>query len=245
MPNEQELTLPHEAVDHLAEFQSLVASIPYERKGILFSEMFFFWLCARRAKPRRILESGRARGQSTLILSHCFPDAEIISVEHDRNSPDVAIAAERLSGRDNVRQLFGDATRMLPQLAQPGDVALIDGPKGYRGLRFALHLLAQGRTPLVFVHDTARGSQERHFLSRRMPEALYSDLPGFADIAHHMDSGVWDELPEAHRWTQAGAPDNGYGFSLACLPLQSGRGYMTLRLRAVLDGLRHHLFERD
>lgn len=226
-----------------AEFAALIADIPYERKGILFSEMFFFWLCARRAKPRRILESGRARGQSTLILSHCFPDTEILSVEYDRNSPDVAVAAERLKGRDNVTQLFGDATRLLPDMAQQGDVALIDGPKGYRGLRLALQLLADGKTPLVFIHDTAAGSQERRYLTRRMPEAIYSDLPTFAEIAHTLDQGAWDELPEANRWTAAGAPVAGYGFSLACLPQQSGRCYRWLLLRAVLDGLGHRLLK--
>lgn len=246
MPTDRELTklLHQDAAAYLAEFQALIADIPYERKGILFSEMYFFWLCARSARPRRILESGRARGQSTLILSHCFPDAEILSVEYDRNSPDVAVAAERLKGRDNVQQLFGDATRLLPGLAQPGDVALIDGPKGYRGLRLALRLLTEGNTPLVFVHDTAAGSQERRYLSRRMPEAVYSDLPAFADVAHQLDQGAWDELPEAHRWTAAGAPAAGYGFSLACLPRQSDRCYGLLRLRAVLDGFGHRLLKR-
>lgn len=235
--------LSRNAAGNLAAFEALIASIPYERKGILFSEMFFFWLCAGTAKPRRILESGRARGQSTLILSHCFPAAEILSVEYDRNSPDVAVAAERLQGRGNVRQLFGDATRLLPEMARPGDVALIDGPKGHRGLRLALRLLAGGKTPLVFVHDTAAGSQERRYLSRRMPEAVYSDLPAFAEVAHHLDQGAWGELPEARRWTPAGPPAAGYGFSLACLPHRSRRGYRGLLLRAVLDGLGHRLLK--
>lgn len=245
MATESELTdtLSRNAGAMLAEFQELIAGIPYERKGILFSEMFFFWLCARTVKPRRILESGRARGQSTLILARCFPEAEILSVEYDRNSPDVAVAAERLQGCGRVRQLFGDATRLLPKMAQPGDVALIDGPKGYRGLRLALRLLAGGKTPLVFVHDTATGSEERRYLARRMPEALYSDLPAFAAVAHDLDQGVWDELPEARRWSPAGAPAAGYGFSLACLPHMNGRGYRTLLLQAVLDGFSHRLLK--
>lgn len=235
--------ISRDAAANLAAFQALIAGIPYERKGILFSEMFFFWLCARTIKPRRILESGRARGQSTLILSLCFPDAEILSVEYDRDSADVAVAAERLHGRSNVRQLFGDATRLLPQMARLGDAVLIDGPKGYRGLRLALRLLADGNTPLVFMHDAAAGSEERRFLSRHLPEAIYSDLPAFAGLAHDLDQGVWDELPAANRWTPAGAPAGGYGFSLACLPHQSGRGYRGLMLRAVLAGLSHRLLK--
>jgi len=232
-----------DAAANLAAFQALVAGIPYERKGILFSEMYFFWLCARTAKPRRILESGRARGQSTLILSHCFPEAEILSVEHDRNSPDVGVAAERLNGRSNVRQLFGDASSLLPQMTQPGDVALIDGPKGYRGLRLALSLLAGGKTPLVFVHDTAAGSEERRYLSRRLPEVVYSDLPVFAAVAHHLDQGAWEDLPEANRWTPAGAPPAGYGYSLACLPYRKGHNYRLLRLKAVVDGFSQRLLK--
>ena len=245
MPAERGLTdlIKRDAAANLAAFQALIAGVPYERKGILFSEMFFFWLSARTIKPRRILESGRARGQSTLILSLCFPDAEIFSVEYDRNSPDVAVAAERLHGRGNVRLLFGDATRLLPQMARPGDAALIDGPKGYRGLRLALRLLADGNTPLVFMHDAAAGSEERRFLSRHLPEAIYSDLPAFAGLAHDLDQGAWDELPEANRWTPAGAPAAGYGYSLACLPHQSGRGYRGLLLRAILAGLGHRLLK--
>lgn len=245
MPAERELTdtISRDAAANVAAFQALIAGVPYERKGILFSEMFFFWLCARTIKPRRILESGRARGQSTLILSLCFPEAEVLSVEYERNSPDVAVAAARLQGRSNVRQLFGDATRLLPQMARPGDAVLIDGPKGYRGLRLALRLLADGNTPLVFMHDTAAASQERRFLARHMPEALYSDLPAFAEIAHHLDQGAWDELPEANRWTPAGAPAAGYGFSLACLPHRDGRSYRGLLLRAVLAGLGHRLLK--
>jgi len=226
----------------LSAFQALVADIPYERKGILFSEMFFFWLCSRTVRPRRILESGRARGQSTLVLSRCFPEAEILSVESDRNSQDVVAAAERLKGCANVRQLFGDATRLLPQMARPGDGALIDGPKGYRGLRLALGLLAGGKTSLVFMHDTTAGSEERRYLDKRMPEAFYSDLPAFAALAHGLDQSVEDDLPEAHRWTPAGAPSGGYGYSLACLPAQSGRGYRLLLAQAYFDGLAYKLF---
>lgn len=244
MPNHQELTqLLSQAKHHVDEFTDLIADIPYERKGILFSEMFFFWLCARSVHPKRILESGRARGQSTLILSYCFPDAEILSVEYDRNSPDVAIAAERLAGCSNVRQLFGDATQLLPTMAQPGDVALIDGPKGYRGIRLALNLLAQGNTPLVFVHDTATGSPERDYLAHHMPEVVYSDLPAFAHVAHRLDQGAWNELPEQHRWMGDNPPVAGYGFSLACLPHQTDRSYLLLKLQAILSGTRHRLFK--
>ena len=230
--------------NYLDEFKALTSDIPYERKGILFSEMFFFWLFTHERKPHRILESGRARGQSTLILSHCFPNAEIISVERDQQSPDVTIAANRLHNCANVRQLFGDATHLLPNLTQPGDIALIDGPKGYRGLRLALRLLGEGKTPLVFLHDASKGSIERRFLSQHLPETQYSDNSIFSEKAHLLDHGVWEELPQKHRWTANEAPIDGYGFSLACLPYNSNRSYQWLRIQAIIDGFIYRLSKR-
>ena len=108
------------AAEMLSAFQRRVAGIPYERKGILYSEMFFLYLCAQAAKPSRIVESGRARGQSTLVLSTIFPDLDVVSIESDADSPDVQVAQERLRGRDNVSMRFGDATRILPPKCEKG-----------------------------------------------------------------------------------------------------------------------------
>ena len=224
----------------LPAFMRLIEDIPYEPKGILYSEMFFLTLCARAARPRRILESGRARAQSTLLLSRSFPDCEIISVEYDRDSHDVAVAAERLRECANVRQLFGDATRLLPQLSREGDVALIDGPKGYRGLRLAARLLATRRVPLVFLHDAGCASVERCFLEARFPEALYSDDPRLAALTHVLDQGADPDIPVPNRWDN-GPPAAGYGFGLACLPWRAGRSYRSVIARAALEGLAHRL----
>ncbi len=227
----------------LPAFMQLIDGIPYERKGILYSEMFFFALCARAVRPRRILESGRARAQSTLLLARCFPDCEIVSVEHDRNSPDVAVAADRLRGCANVRVLFGDATRLLPEFSREGDVALIDGPKGHRGLRLAARLLATGRLPLVFLHDTGSGTLERDFLEQRFPEALYSDDASLAKIARVLDRGAEPDIPPANRWNE-GPPAAGYGFSLACLPWRPEGHYLRSMAWAAWQGFTHRLGKR-
>ncbi|MDP2826946.1 MAG: hypothetical protein Q8O52_30215 [Sulfuritalea sp.] len=217
------------------EFHRLVADIPYERKGILNSEMFFLWLCARSVPPRRVLESGRARGQSTLILARCFPQAEIISVEHERNSPDVPVAEVRLKNEANVKLLFGDATRLLLDMAQPGDIALIDGPKGFRGVRFALSLLGTGHLPLVFVHDTGPDTAERRFLERALPDARYSDEAQVAAQTHGLDDEAAADIPPAYRYAARNG-GTGYGYGLACLPYRADRHYRMLRLRAALAG---------
>ncbi len=231
------------ALAELPAFARLIEGIPYERKGILYSEIFFFALCARAVRPRRILESGRARAQSTLLLARCFPDCEIVSVEHDRNSPDVAIAAERLRGCGNVRLLFGDATRLLPDLCEEGDVALIDGPKGHRGLRLAARLLATGCLPLVFLHDTGYGSVERDFLARRFPEALYSDDARLAMITRALDRGAEPDIPPENRWGEY-PPAAGYGFSLACLPWRPEGSYLRSMAWLAWHGLTYRLGKR-
>lgn len=220
----------------LEAYAARVRGLPYERKGILYSEVFFLSLCARAAAPKRILESGRARGQSTLLLAECFPALPVISLEHDPASADVAVAAERLRGRANVDLQFGDATSALPQLAQPGDVALIDGPKGWRGIRLALRLLAEGRVGMVFVHDVLPGTPERRFLEKWLPQALYSDHPRFAAVAHPLDAAVADSIPAGQRWRPDGAA--GYGYSLACLQPPAHGRLRRARLAAVLAGLR-------
>lgn len=222
------------------EFRRLIEGIPYERKGSLNSEMYFLWLCARTAKPKRVLESGRARGQSTLILARCFPDAEIISVEYDRNSPDVPVAEARIKGEANVRLLFGDATRLLPRMAEPGDIALIDGPKGFRGVRFALDLLPGGRVPLVFVHDAGPGTGERRFFEHALPAARYSDEPPVVAATHVLDDEDAADIPTDNRYAaRQGIP--GYGYGLASLPWQSGAAYGLLKLRAAWAGTRQRL----
>ena len=225
-----------DAESRLAAFHRLIAGISYQRKGILNSEMFFLWLCAETVQPKRVLESGRAQGQSTLILARCFPHAEIVSVEHDRNSPDAAIAAERLKNEANVKLLFGDATHMLRDLARPGDIALIDGPKGLRGLRFALSLLGTGKIPQVFVHDAGPGTAERRFFHPWLPSVRYSDEPDLVRNSHVLDDEGAASMPSARRFATC-AGRSGYGYGLACLPYAPDIRYGWLRWRAALAGL--------
>src|ERR1700719_511398 len=95
-----------------------IAGVVHDLKGIRPSEGFFIFALLAANPPRRILESGRARGYSTEILARCFPGTEIISIEAERDSPDVEIAARRLAGRKNVDCWFGDGRVELPRLIE-------------------------------------------------------------------------------------------------------------------------------
>lgn len=231
------------AAEQLQSFQKRIGSVLYERKGILNSEMFFLFLCAQHAAPRRILESGRARGQSTLLLSLLFPKLHVVSIEHNAGSPDVAVANERLQGCANVDLRFGDATRILPAEVRHGDIVLIDGPKGFRGLRLALRLLATGCPAQVFIHDTGVGTLERTFLDAHVPGVVYSDAIEFARVAHGLDADCWATMPPDRCFSGEQAPA-AYGYGLACLQYDAGVSYRYLLARAGLDGLRHRYLKR-
>ncbi len=168
-------TLLENAPRHLATFQERTAPLSKAEKGIRLSEMFFLYATVAHLAPTRILESGRARAQSTLVLSAVFPEAEIISIESDPNSPDAAVAAERLASRKNVDCRFGDSRLLLPELVRADDVILIDGPKDFRALKLALALLQAGKPAAVFVHDLWRGLPARDFVERHLPSAFLSD----------------------------------------------------------------------
>lgn len=211
---EAEVLLPRylEAIDGLA----------HEKKGIRRSELFFFYASAAPKNPARIVESGRARAQSTLVLSRLFPETSIVSLESDTASPDVAVAAERLRGCENVVCHFGDSLLLLPELVQPGDVVLIDGPKDFRALKLAFRLLGGSKPAAVFVHDLWLGSPARRFVDRYLPSAVLSDDPEWVQRYASLDS-IRRRPPPA-----SNTPRRGYGATMG--RFESGRENYSLRL---------------
>jgi predicted O-methyltransferase YrrM len=181
-------TLLSQAERHLSAYLERTGELAHESKGIRRSEMFFFYASVADSKPARIVESGRARAQSTLVLSKLFPQALIVSLESEAASPDVAVAAERLRSCRNVECRFGDSLVLLPGMVQRGDVVLIDGPKDFRALKLALGLLHRGKPAVVFVHDLWLGSPARKFVDRYLRSALLSDDPTWVQRYASLDS---------------------------------------------------------
>src|SRR5204862_1474399 len=159
----------------LPEYREIIGSILPEAGfgGIWESEMFLFCAAVKPFAPKQILESGRARGKSTLILARCFPDAHIVSVELERDSENAVAAETKLKAFPNVELVYGDSRQILPARLQPGDAVLIDGPKEFRGVELALELLRTGRPCVVFVHDFPPGSRWRKFVEREFPGAFF------------------------------------------------------------------------
>lgn len=166
----------------LPEYQQIIANIPPEAGfgGIWESEMFLFYAAIKSFAPRQILESGRARGKSTLILARCFSSARIVSVEDERESENAPAAEAKLKNEPNVQLLYGDSREILPQQLQSGDAVLIDGPKDFRALKLAIDLLRTRKPCAVFVHDFPPNSPQRKFVERNFPDAFFGDDPLFA-----------------------------------------------------------------
>jgi hypothetical protein len=210
------------APKHLPTYLQRTEGLSRETKGIRRSEMFFLYAAIADFAPPRILESGRARAQSTLVLSSLFPDADIISVEFDASSPDVTVAAERLKDRANVECRFGDSRRLLPELLRAGDVVLIDGPKDFRAVKLALRLLRTRKPVAVFVHDLWPGSPARDYVDRHLPAAFLSDAAEWVTRYSELDYGR-RAIPALSLHTRIA-----YGATLGCFPPM--RGSYALRL---------------
>lgn len=228
------------------DYEKLVRNIPFERLGVLYSEGLFLWAAASDPAPARIVESGRARGQSTLLLATCFPDTEIVSFEIDPHGPDAEAAAKRLAGFSNVDLRFGDARVELPRHVRPGDVVVIDGPKGYRGLKLAAKVLQRCRPRLLFMHDSHVGSEERTFLEATCPDALYSDHPEFerehADLDDRCYAGADDGSAigwRPHRYKDVDQPS--YGPTYAVVAHDPAHPWGRVRLRAGVESMTYRL----
>ena len=165
----------------LPEYRQIISTIPPEAGfgGIWESEMFLFYAAVKPFAPKQILESGRARGKSTLILARCFPQSRIISVEYERESENAPAAEAKLKNESNVELLYGDSREILPQRLQSGDAVLIDGPKDFRALKLAVDLLRTGKPCAVFIHDFPSNSPQRKFVERDFPSGFFGDDPLF------------------------------------------------------------------
>src|SRR5437763_10654804 len=173
----------------LPEYREIIGGIPPEAGfgGIWESEMFLFYAAVKPFAPKQILESGRARGKSTLVLARCFPESRIISIEYDRESENAPAAEAKLKNESNVDLLYGDSREILPNRLENGDAVLIDGPKDFRAIKLAVDLLRTEKSCAVFVHDFPPNSAQRKFVERNFPAAFFGDDPLFRRF-HTLDS---------------------------------------------------------
>jgi predicted O-methyltransferase YrrM len=213
----------------LPRFTDLLGEMKYEDRGIFFSELLFLWATVGELQPRQVVESGRARGLSTAALAKLFPTCRIVSLEFEPDHPDAAFAEQALAAASNIALLYGNANALLPELLLPGDVALIDGPKGMGAVVLALRALATGKPEAVFIHDMYKGQAAREVLDRRVPGVFFSDDPAFVARFRNLDELVWSDKRRSRQDEKYGdSAGRSYGPTLACIPRQTSFNYAAL-----------------
>ena len=221
------------AHDLLPKFRETIANIPPEAGfgGIWESELLLFYAAVQPFAPKQILESGRARGKSTLVLARCFPDARIVSVELDSASLNAAAAEAKLRPYHNVELVYGDSRQILPQRLQHGDAVLIDGPKDFRALALALDLLRTGKPCVIFVHDFPPRTPWRRFVERHWRGPFFGDDPMFEPFR------TLDDERDPRRDQRRRA----YGV-FVCLPPELPAPYWRLRLSLLVTRTLRRVF---
>lgn len=179
MPDLQRTLTKAQAV--YPQYQQAIEDLPWTPRGVSYGDMLFAHAVIEDLSPPKIVESGRAQGQSTLILSILYPDTPIISVERKPDHPDEKIALERLKNRKNVDCRYGDARKVLPKVVGHGDAVMIDGPKGFRALKLIYRLLKHNGPSVAFLHDCGRGTAIRDYIERHCPGAFFADDPRFLE----------------------------------------------------------------
>lgn len=173
-----------------------IAAEPYEPRGILHSEMALIIHTCRRMGIEVVIESGRARGQSTYMLAKYLPDVDVHSVEL-RDHPDEAFAQDRLVRFPNVFLHHGDGALIVPRIVEAHTqriAVLCDGPKGAAAVAVVTECFAKGAL-VGFIHDMRRldhggPSPHRAAAIAALPSHAFSDDPRIVVAASWMDANI-------------------------------------------------------
>lgn len=191
--NQKELNLI--AKEYLPHYKLLMDYFhPYTIKGIFHSEMLMFITLIGELKPKQVIESGRANGQSTEIITRYYPNLEFHSIESSRN--DAELAESRLKGL-NVDLIYGDSFQMMPSLIQgKKTLILIDGPKGSGMWKLFQLMYSMPDVIGVAMHDSYDGTTQRMNLEKQYKgKYLISDNEDFVEAFKHIDDECWRVNP--------------------------------------------------
>lgn len=174
-----------------------LAAEPYEHRGIIHSEMALILYGLRRMRIERVIESGRARAQSTWILATYLPHLDIHSVEL-RDDQDARFGRERVGNLPNVTLYDGDGRELVPMLAwldERPTAVLLDGPKGAVAVDLLWRCFRRQHVKLGFIHDMRRLDHGKPSLHRaaaveRLSRHLFSDAPELVAQFSYLDAPV-------------------------------------------------------
>lgn len=230
-------TLEQRASDHVAASLTRAAAAVaverfapvaggYEERGILHSEMLAVCGVCDALDIDVIIESGRCRGQSTLVLARYYEhsDRRIISIELERDE-NAEFAADRLAPYPNVELLFGESGRLLQGLldrfAGRRIALLVDGPKGIQALDLVQRAFSlSADVAAAFVHDMRIDTPQRAVVDQYPFRAFHTDDDDYRTRFAVLDDACLpapDREITAHTWRpflKGHEPIPGYGPTL-------------------------------
>ncbi|HYE62350.1 MAG TPA: class I SAM-dependent methyltransferase [Phycisphaerales bacterium] len=173
----------HAARQHVERFLDIAGG--YEERGILHSEMLAVCATSAALDADIIIESGRCRGQSTLVLAKFFENTrtKIISIELEKDE-NAAFAEQRLAPYKHVELLYGPAAAHLPTLlARYHDkkiTLLLDGPKGLEAIALARTSMQQApHIAATFIHDMRIDQPQRAAIAAEPFRTFFTDDPAY------------------------------------------------------------------
>lgn len=191
---------------------------PYEKRGILNSELLLACSIMDIYDPEIILESGVARGHSTEVFARFFPEKKIIAFEK-ADDEDAKYGKDRVSRYGNVNYQYGDVFSLVPKFTKQRFVAVIDGPKGLDAIKLARLFYKNDRCLAIMIHDFHSNAEERADLERAFPNVFYSDDPEFVERFRYLDHDCWEKMNKKKfaPYLRHGRPMKSYGSTLAVI----------------------------
>jgi len=182
-------------VNYMPIFKKVIKDINYEIKGIFNSEMLLFISLVDYFGVELIIESGRANGQSTKVISENFSDLKykIYSIEYNRYNQDVKNSYDKLKQYKNIRLLFGDSNKIIPKLITETCCILIDGPKDSAAINLAIKCLKNPLVKAVFIHDMNRNSPHRTWVENIFSNYFFTDDFDYIAKFKILDKPCWSE----------------------------------------------------
>lgn len=191
---------------YLPTYKKSIYGLKYEPKGIFYSEMLLFIAISKKIGVNLLIESGRARGQSTKIIAENFKEQsyQIKSVEFVKYSSDVKISYNRLKEYKNIDLIFGNSFEILPKLVREECCVLIDGPKS-GAINLAIDMLKNPLVKAIFIHDMHKDSIERNEAEKIFKDCFFTDDLDYVNKFKNLDKKAWLDQRK-HREFQSWAP---------------------------------------
>ena len=183
----------------LPEYTEILKSCyPYQVKGVFHSEMLMFCAIITKLMPEQVIESGRARGQSTEIIGRWTESRRIQfhSIESNTMREDFDIANKRMRGIE-CNLITGDGMELMPKLVKnTKTLCLIDGPKGSNMWKLFQMMITMPTVQGVAMHDSYDGGTIRNNLQKAYRgKYLISDDEEFVKAFKYLDEECWAVHP--------------------------------------------------